>query len=158
VVATAAGAFRRTAIERSDQRVSWERADRAFFAAGACHILAWTCQESYPDHLIEIAAMRGAGDQPVLPAYAAWNGWAFDHSGWNPESQLLEVNAHFEGRRLERFQVTESLAEFCRQHRHRMPHQYWQDPRPRARTYLSRHNPPWARRLRRTIPARDRAH
>ncbi|MFE2612861.1 hypothetical protein ACFXA2_04510 [Micromonospora chalcea] len=38
---TAAGVFRRTPQERADQRLAWERADQPFFAAGACHILAW---------------------------------------------------------------------------------------------------------------------
>jgi len=36
-----AGMFRRTPEERADQEVSWRRTDQAFFAAGACHILAW---------------------------------------------------------------------------------------------------------------------
>ena len=93
VAAIAAGAFRRTAIERSDQRVAWERTDQAFFAAGACHILAWVCRDSYPDRPIEIAGVCLADDSQVLHTYAIWDGWAFDHSGWNPEPQLLLVNS-----------------------------------------------------------------
>ena len=38
---TAAVAFARTAEEREDPRRLWARSDRAFFAAGACHILAF---------------------------------------------------------------------------------------------------------------------
>ncbi|MEU4165235.1 hypothetical protein AB0E94_53245, partial [Actinoplanes sp. NPDC026670] len=91
MAAEAAGAFRRTAIERSDQRIAWERTDQAFFAAGACHILAWVCRDSYLDRPIEIAGVRAAGDWQVFHAYAVWDGWAFDHSGWNSESQLLAV-------------------------------------------------------------------
>ncbi|RKN16598.1 hypothetical protein D7147_22840 [Micromonospora musae] len=144
MAAEAAGAFRRTAIERSDQRVAWERADQAFFAAGACHILAWVCRDSYSDRSIEVAAVRLAGELQVVHAYAVWEGWAFDHSGWNPEPQLLAVNAAFEGRPLERVKITVDLAEFCAEHYHRRPDQYWRDPLPRARDYLSRYIPPWA--------------
>ncbi|MGW1447182.1 hypothetical protein ACWCO3_02665 [Micromonospora sp. NPDC002411] len=144
MAAEAAGSFRRTAIERSDQRVAWERADQAFFAAGACHILAWVCRASYPDRLIEVTAVRLVGERHVFHVYAVWEGWAFDHSGWNPEPQLLAANARFEGHPLETVGITVDLAEFCADHHHRMPDQYWRDPLPRARAYVGRHSPPWA--------------
>lgn len=64
----ASGVFRRTLIERTDQRVSW-RSDQAFFASGACHILAWVCQESYLDRPIELAAMFLAGERHPLHVY-----------------------------------------------------------------------------------------
>lgn len=144
VAAKAAGAFRRTPIERSDQRVAWERTDQAFFAAGACHILAWVCRDSHPDRSIEIAAVRFAGGRQVFHTYAIWDRWAFDHSGWNPEPQLLAVNTDFEGQPLERVPITVSLADFCEKYYHRMPNQYWHDPLPRAREYVGRYIPPWA--------------
>jgi hypothetical protein len=144
VSAQAAGAFRRTPIERSDQRVSWQRTDQAFFAAGACHILAWVCRDSYPDQSIELAAMFLAGERHPFHVYASCNGWAFDSSGWNLESQLLAVNADFESRPVERVEIAAGLAEFCETHIHRMPHQYWRDPILRAREYVSRYAPPWA--------------
>ncbi|MBB3042503.1 hypothetical protein KM427_02500 [Nocardioides sp. LMS-CY] len=144
MTATAAGVFRRTALERADQRVAWERSDQAFFAAGACHILAWTCRESYPEEPIGIAAVRFPGERQVFHAFATWNGWAFDHSGWNREGDLLAANADFEGGPLEVVEIDADLAEFCDEHYSRMPHQYWRDPRPRARAYLGLHSPPWA--------------
>lgn len=124
--------------------MAWERTDQAFFAAGACHILAWVCRGSYPDRQIQIAGVRPAGEWQVFHVYAVWDGWAFDHSGWNPEPQLLAVNTEFEGRPLERVTITDDLATFCATHHSRMPSQYWQDPLPRARDYVSRHSPPWA--------------
>ncbi|WP_245871336.1 hypothetical protein [Asanoa hainanensis] len=141
--ARAAGIFRRTPLERSDQHVSWDRTDQAFFAAGACHILAWTCRAAYPDRPIAIEALR-VEDQ-VFHVYARWGTWAFDHSGWSPESALLAVNEAHEGRPLERTTITTGLAEFCATHAHRMPDQYWADPLPRALDYLRRHVPPWER-------------
>lgn len=141
--ASAAGAFRRIPQERADQKISWDRADQAFFASGACHVLAWACRETYPKQSIELVAMRRQGSRQLLHTYATWRGWAFDHSGWNPEDELLAVNAEFEGCRLERVAITTGLAEFCELHEHRMPHQYWRDPRPRAREYIERLTPPW---------------
>lgn len=141
--AKAAGAFRRTPAERADQRLSWERPDQAFFAAGACHVLAWVCREAYPDEPVGIAALRLQGERQVFHTYATWDGWAFDHAGWHPEPDLLAVNRAFERRPLERVEITVGLADFCEEHHHRMPDQYWQDPLPRARSYVARHVPPW---------------
>jgi len=140
---TAAGKYRRTPLERADQRIAWERPDQAFFAAGACHILAWICRESYPEKSIDITGLRPAGEHQAFHVYATWNDWAFDHSGWNPESQLFKINRDFEARPLERVTITTDLAAFCAEHISRMPHQYWQDPIPRAHEYLARHSPPW---------------
>lgn len=145
MTARPAGLFRRTPIERADQRVAWERTDQAFFAAGACHLLAWACRDAYAGRPIDIEALRFDGEQQVFHTYATWSGWTFDHSGWNPEPDLVTVNAAFEGRRLERVAITADLAAFCEQHHHRMPHDYWRDPRQRARDYVDRHQPPWAR-------------
>lgn len=141
--AQAAGVFRRTQLERSDQRVAWNRSDQAFFAAGACHLLAWACRVEHPDRSITIEALRFEGAQQAFHTYATWSGWTFDHSGWNPEPQLVAVNADFEGERLERVAITVGLAEFCEQHNHRMPYDYWRDPMPRARDYVRRYQPPW---------------
>ena len=135
--------YRRTPLERADQRVSWERPDQAFFAAGACHILAWACREAHPGRSIGITGLRRVGEQPVSHVYATWDDWAFDHSGWHREPQLFEVNQDFEGRALERVRITVDLPDFCAEHVHRMPHQYWHDPLPRARAYLARYSPPW---------------
>src|SRR3954451_12383895 len=99
--------FRRTPRERADQRVSWERPDQAFFASGACHVLAWACRDAYPDRSIGIAAARFAGEQQVFHVYAVWDGWAFDHWGWNLEPELLAANEVFEGQALERVQITD---------------------------------------------------
>lgn len=104
----AAGLYRRTQAERDDQRLSWERTDRAFFAAGACHILAG------------VPYLRDLAD------------WAFDHCGWHRADDLVEVNEDFVGQPLVRLEITTDRAEFCHRHYHRMPHQYHRDPWPRA--------------------------
>lgn len=145
MTAVAAGAFRRTPVERSDQRVSWKRTDQAFFASGACHILAWACRDAFPEQRLTLVSLRFAGAQQSTHAYATWDDWAFDHSGWNDEAELIAANEAFEGHAMERSEITDDLAEFCRLHHHRMPEQYWRDPRPRARDYVASHVPPWER-------------
>ncbi len=87
---------------------------------------------------------RSPRSATVRSASNIWNGWAFDHSGWNREGDLLAANADFEGGPLEVVEIDADLAEFCDEHYSRMPHQYWRDPRPRARAYLGLHSPPWA--------------
>ncbi|WP_127504406.1 hypothetical protein [Actinoplanes solisilvae] len=146
--AIAAGTFRRTPIERADQRVSWERSDQAFFSAGACHILAWACRDAYPNRSIILAAMVKPDEQHPLHVYATWGRWAFDASGWNSEEDLLAVNAEFEGGAIGRRTVTVGLEEFCTAHIHRRPEQFWRDPIPRARDYVRRFEPPWSRSVR----------
>lgn len=79
----------------------------------------------------------------MFHAYATWGSWAFDHSGWNSEEELLAANVAFEGRIIERTDIDSTMAEFCAEHYSRMPHQYWQDPMPRATRYVDRYIPPW---------------
>lgn len=79
----------------------------------------------------------------LLPAALATSPWAYDHSGWNPEIELLAVNQAFEGHPLQRISIASSLAEFCEEHHHRMPDRYWRDPMPRAREYAAREKSPW---------------
>jgi hypothetical protein len=136
--------FRRTPLERADQRISWERHDQAFFAAGACHVLAWTCRESYPSQPIRLTALNVVGTRRVFHVYAAWNEWAFDHCGWSLEAQLMTVNEDFEGQPLGQVPIGTDLAAFCEEHRHRMPEQYWRNPLRRAHEYVARYSPPWA--------------
>lgn len=143
MTAVAAGVFRRTPIERSDQWVSWERTDQAFFASGACHILAWACRDAFLERSLVLVSLRFAGEVPSTHAYATWGEWAFDHSGWNAETDLLTANETFEGRAMERVEVAGDLAAFCAENHHRMPEQYWRDPWPRARDVVAAHVPPW---------------
>ena len=65
-----AGRFRRTPLERSDQRIAWDRTDEAFFAAGACHVLAYRCAATQPtaDAPLPFGSTLDAGGGPLEPA------------------------------------------------------------------------------------------
>ncbi|TCC53520.1 hypothetical protein E0H75_07495 [Kribbella capetownensis] len=136
---TPSGVFRRTPEERADQEVSWNRSDQAFFAAGACHILAWEFVARHPAY--RLAGMWKAGDESPSHVIATDGTWAFDHDGWTREVDVLAETAAFESGRWELRPIPTDLATFCADHWHRMPHQYHQDPRPRARAYLDRFPP-----------------
>ncbi|GAB2681289.1 hypothetical protein [Kribbella swartbergensis] len=137
-----AGVFRRTDAERRDQGLAWNRPDQAFFAAGACHILAWPFLETYPDAGFQIVALRKIGDEHPSHVIATDNHRAFDHAGWTPLEELLRTTESFEGTQLERLPITEPLHDFCKTHNHRPPEAFYSDPRPRARTYLNQFPPP----------------
>lgn len=135
------GVHRRNDAERRDQLLSWQRPDRAFFAAGACHILAFEF----------LALDRFAGFKPVglrRPdatsfdhVYASDGTWAFDFCGWTLEADLIAATLAYEagsapGLRFDRVLIDDCLNDLCANYHHRPPHDFAADPRPRAREYL----------------------
>lgn len=80
---------RRTPAERADQILSWQRGDQAFFAAGACHILAWAFVATYPQAGFCIVALRKVAEPHASHVYTTNAKWAFDHCGWTREDELL---------------------------------------------------------------------
>jgi hypothetical protein len=83
--------YKRTEAERTDQLLAWRRNDKAFFAAGACHILAWAILETYPELGFAPIGLRRVGQAHVGHVYVTDGSWAFDHDGWTAESVLLDT-------------------------------------------------------------------
>ena len=133
----APGRFRRTEAERTDQHLAWDRPDQAFFAAGACHILAWTLIARHPDAGFGIVALRRPGDDYASHVIASNGSWAFDYAGWTPEVDLMQVIKEFERCDFDRLIVESDLDTFCALHRHRLPADFAHDPWPRAQAYLT---------------------
>ncbi len=101
------------------------------------------CRDTYPDRPIGLAGLRFAGERQVFHVYATWADWAFDHAGWNREADLLAANREFTASTgPDRIRATSPLLPGPH---HRMPHQYFGDPLPRARDYVNRHPPPVSR-------------
>lgn len=134
-------ALRRTEAERQDQMLSWNRPDDAFFAAGACHILAFRFKTRRRDKAWDIAYIRPHGDRVGSHVYVTDGTWAFDFNGWTPEHVLLELSA-IACRRLDptwgytRIIIDQTLEAFCHAYRCRLPSEYAFDPTPRADAYL----------------------
>jgi hypothetical protein len=134
--------YRRTEAERIDPVLSWNRPDKAFFAAGACHILAWTFVRANPKSEFSLRGLREIRQSHVSHVYVSDGNWAFDHDGWNLEAELLavtrsEAQRREDGARIESIGLHDNLVNFCMEHHHRLPSNFAYDPWPRATQYLS---------------------
>jgi hypothetical protein len=139
----------RTAESKNDLISSWNRPDRPFFAAGACHILAAVFLETYPNsgycsfHVVPGPGLRGAH------LFVSNDQLVFDYHGYVEMERYLahfttKMARFFPGwhgqiKRLDASPVDES---FCHEFQHRLPSQYLHDPRPRALDYIKHFPPP----------------
>jgi hypothetical protein len=138
---------RRTDAERADQLLSWRRNDKSFFAAGACHILAWvflSCEDRAAS--FSPVGLRQVGEEYMNHVYVSDGRWAFDYGGWTREDELLTVTsaAHADatpGAVIEQLTLPKDLEQFCAESNHRLPSQFAFDPVPRARAYIARFPP-----------------
>ncbi|RCV48146.1 hypothetical protein [Marinitenerispora sediminis] len=135
--------FRRTAEERRDQLLSWNREDTAFFAAGACHILAFAFLETYPEAGFRAMGLWPRGERDPGHVYVTDGTWAFDHGGWTRPGELLAVTRAAEPAADLRPQaINAGLDTFCACHRHRPRQRFAFDPWSRALRYIARFPPP----------------
>jgi hypothetical protein len=130
--------FRRTPAERADQMLSWNRGDVRFFAAGACHILAFAFLQTYPKAGFGVVGIWARGEAHPMHVHVTDGEWAFDFDGWTPVDELLAVtraaepDAGYEQRPIEA-----GLSAFCRVHNHRDRLYYAFDPWERALRYIA---------------------
>ncbi len=140
----------RTHAERADVLLAWERDDRAFFAAGACHILAHQFVSLHLGEGYEIVHIQPRGTMTGSHMYATNGEWAFDFNGWTRETELLDV--HAEAYRTvdpdwdyDRIVLTEGLPEFLKHTNDFRPPEYFPElPWRRAHAYIhqfDRHPP-----------------
>jgi hypothetical protein len=85
--------FTRTDAERRDPFRSWRRSDRAFFASGACHILASLFVQLHHHQGFVAEYLQPRGGDPGSHMYATDGTWAFDFDGWTPKHEMLMVIA-----------------------------------------------------------------
>jgi hypothetical protein len=138
--------FDRTSEERKDPFLSWKRKDQAFFAAGACHILADLFIQLHPNENFKMIYIKPHEGFTGNHVYASNGKWAFDHNGWTEEKVLLAATQKacgekYPGWRYERHVIesaTDSLEKFCKANHHRLPWQYAHLPWERAYNYIKR--------------------
>jgi hypothetical protein len=131
----------RTELERRDQHASWNRPDDAFFAAGACHVLAVALQQRHPGEGYDVILLRPHHDLTGTLVYVASGQWAFEFNSWTRENVLLAKTATECRRRWpewdgDRIAIRSSLEDFCRPWNHRLPSEYAGDAMARAVSYL----------------------
>jgi len=124
---------------------SWNRPDRPFFAAGACHILAGVFLRSSLKsgfQALFIEPETGFRGGHVLVS----NGeTVFDYQGYSKQEDFLahfflKIRRHFPRWQgvVHRLEDSPMEEPFCREYQYRRPDQYLHDPIPRALAYLQR--------------------
>lgn len=140
--------YMRTATERRDQRLSWDLPDHAFFASGACHVLAFRALRRQSIQQWRVVLIRPTDGLPGTHACATDGLWAFDFNGWVPEADLLagttaECRDRWPTWGHERITIGADvdLDDFCRLWGHRPPIDFVGDVETRADRYLERFLP-----------------
>ncbi len=137
-----------TAEKKNDPVLRWQLPDRAFFAAGACHILAYAFLERYPDYGYRPVwikpAMGHAGNHIVV----ARNDEAFDYHGHCRFSVLLchmrrKAHRWWPGWSCDLLELSQEVLVSEEKSRRipglwlREPKQYLHDALPRAHAFLN---------------------
>ncbi|MBB5233580.1 hypothetical protein [Deinococcus budaensis] len=134
-------ALRRTPEEKRDVALSWRRPDLPFFAAGACHVLAFAFLDAYPRSGFRPRFIRPAPGCGGSHVYVTDGLTAFDAQGYVPEAELLAGHraaylALDAGWRAEVLDLEVPLAEFCAANDHRAPWNFPPGVWERAHLYL----------------------
>lgn len=138
--------FDRTPEQKIDMFKSWQRDDQAFFASGACHILAYLFVQLHHHEGYNMVHIKPAEGFTGNHVFASNGVWAFDHNGWVKEQELLTVTKNaFEERypkwSYEKIVIkysTEAFMKFCIDNNHKLPWQYAYLPWERAYKYIGR--------------------
>jgi hypothetical protein len=134
--------FTRSDAERRDVFLAWQRSDRAFFASGACHILAHQFLSLHYGEAYELIYIKPHEGFVGSHMYASDGSWAFDYDGWTLESELLAehelayrtADPHW---KYDRVVVSEGLPEFLKHTNDLRPPEYFPElPWRRAYDYI----------------------
>ncbi|MEL6452762.1 MAG: hypothetical protein AAFQ19_16035 [Pseudomonadota bacterium] len=133
---------------KQDPARRWALPDRAFFAHGACHILAGVFLAHTPGQGWRAERIIPNGPYPGNHIYVTDGSRAFDYRGCVPRPRLLAWYArHMQAQtpglsgtiEAVRFDLTDTAALNAR--KMRGPDQYLHDPRPRAAAFLAQRVP-----------------
>jgi hypothetical protein len=138
--------FDRTTEEKRDMFKSWARDDQAFFASGACHILADLFVQLHMHEGYKMVFIKPAKGFAGNHVYASNGVWAFDHNGWTQEKDLIAATekaykTKYPGWSYERIVIEPgitALEDFCKANNHRLPWQFAHLPWERAYEYIAR--------------------
>lgn len=127
----------------------WNRPERVFFAAGACHILAYAFLERFPERMGKAIWIRPRDGSPNNHIFVSLGECAFDYHGYCDQARLLD---HFARRVRTRFPdwspefielpadalISEAKSKTYPGLWLREPGQFLYDALPRARAFLNR--------------------
>lgn len=138
---TVGSKYDRTPEEYRDPFLAWKRDDKAFFAAGACHILAHMFLQLHNGEGYELIHIKPKQHNRGHHMYASNGTWAFDFNGWTHETELLAVyTAAYRGKYddwdYDRIVVTEGLPSYALKADHCPPEYFPYLPWERAYSYI----------------------
>jgi hypothetical protein len=129
----------------AELRADWERPDHVFFMWGACHVLAHVFLELYPQSGFQAFVIYPAEGLLGKHVFVCRDQLAFDARGYRPRQKLIADFVQLQRTRSPGWEarLTEIpppvvTAAFCRRYRHLNFHEFFADPRDRARDYLAR--------------------
>jgi hypothetical protein len=134
---------------KSDPVRRWKLPDRVFFAAGACHILAYAFLERFPERGGKAIWLRPLDGSPTNHIFVDLGDTAFDFHGYVEKRQLLEhfarrarlISPDWSAEEIELprdFLVSEAKSKTVPGLWLREPGQFLFDALPRARAFLDR--------------------
>ncbi|WP_299693050.1 hypothetical protein [uncultured Tateyamaria sp.] len=134
---------------KADPARRWALSDRAFFAHGACHILAGVCLHDWQHGGLWAERIIPNGPNPRNHIYVTDGTLCLDYRGTTSRDRLLAWNATRMTQRIPGWRGTVALVRFdlldtraLNARKMRGPDQYLHDPIARARAFLaSRHAP-----------------
>ena len=127
----------------------WALSDRVFFACGACHILAYTALNKFPDAGFKAVLIKPHVGFTGNHIVAVRNDTAFDYHGWTDWNSLLKHTRHKANRWWPGWNcdlitlpshvlISEPLSKSYDGLWLREPRQFLHDPLPRAERFLER--------------------
>ena len=139
----------RTPTQKSDLKGSFYRADRPFFASGACHILTQAFLEFVENGDWKASLIAPHPGFRGLHVFAHNHRYAFDYHGF---TRVDRFHDHY-AKKMKRFfpgwsgdiveiNVSTTSEEFCHAYNLRMPGNFFKDPGPRAKAFVRRFTAP----------------
>jgi len=136
---------------KKDPRKRWELSDELFFSNGACHILAYTFLEKYPDQNFKAVWIRPVMGHPGNHIYVTNGEIAFDYTGLRnrinlSDSYKREMQRVFYQWDCDEIDLPKDVLiseEKSKKYKGlwlREPKDFFDDPIARAKKYLGRYN------------------
>jgi hypothetical protein len=135
--------YERTPEEYQDPFLAWKREDISFFAAGACHILAYMFLSLHNNDECELIHIKPVGHYRGNHMYVVIGEWAFDFNGWTLEKELLNeyekaYKELYDEWKFKRVIVEEKFTDYILKNNHRPPEYFPYLPWERAYNYIKK--------------------
>lgn len=133
--------YERSVEEYNDPFLAWKRSDKAFFASGACHILAYMFLSVHDKEGYKLIHIKPRSPFRGNHMYASNGTWAFDFNGWALEKELLTeyekaYQAKYPGWSYDRIEVDEPFHTYIQKSNHMPPEYFPYLPWERAYKYI----------------------